>query len=212
MRDHRPYERIVLARNPRYYDASLVGLDELTFLPITDGTTVMNLYKAGQAALTPGLGLSPLLTPVLSRQKDFHSTPAFGTVFPCISTRTAPFDNVLLRYALNMATDKTALANLYGSDYLPARSLIAPMPEYTRPDNLHVEVDGRSYDVLSFDMQGARSLWLRLGFRAKPRRAGAGSRFRFTFPSCPALGHRANHSAAVASSFGCPCEADCPGI
>ena len=48
LRDHRPYERIVLVRNPRYYDAPLVGLDELTFLPVVDGTTVMNLYKAGE--------------------------------------------------------------------------------------------------------------------------------------------------------------------
>src|SRR6266545_3108455 len=158
LREYRPYERIVLMRNPHYYDASLVELDELTFLPVVDGTAVMNLYKTGEAALTAGSGLSPLFTPVLSRKRDYHSTPAFATRLPSINMRRAPFDNVLLRYALNMAVDKRVVADLYGPDYLPARSLIAPIPGYTRPDSLIIDVDGRLYDVLAFDVEGARSL------------------------------------------------------
>ena len=43
-------ERIVLVRNPRYYDAPFVALEELAFLPVVDGTAVMNLYKAGVAS------------------------------------------------------------------------------------------------------------------------------------------------------------------
>ena len=42
----------------------------------------MNLYKAGDAAVTPGISLSPLFTPVLSRKKDYHSGPGFGTDLP----------------------------------------------------------------------------------------------------------------------------------
>jgi oligopeptide transport system substrate-binding protein len=164
LRDYRPYERIVLVRNPRYYDASLVGLEELTFLPVSDGTTVMNLYKVGEAMLTPGLGLPPVFNPVLSRKKDFHAAPAFGTVFPCISTRRAPFDNVLLRYALNMATNKKVLADFMGHGHEPACSLIAPLPQYAQPDSLNIDVDGRSYNVLAFDVEGARSLLAKSGF------------------------------------------------
>jgi ABC-type oligopeptide transport system substrate-binding subunit len=164
LREYRPYERIVLVRNPRYYDASLVSLDELIFLPVVDGTTVMNLYKAGDAMLTPGLGLPPIFAPVLSHKKDFHSAAAFGTMFPCISTRRLPFDNVLLRYALNMATEKKALTDFLGPGYQPARSLIAPLPGYTRPDSLDIDVDGRSYNVLSFDVEGARCLLAKAGF------------------------------------------------
>jgi oligopeptide transport system substrate-binding protein len=164
LREYRPYERLVLVRNPRYYDASLVGLEELTFLPVVDGTTAINLYKAGEVAVTPGLGLSPVFVPVLSQKRDFHSAPAFGTAFPCISTRRAPFDSVLLRYALNMATDKKAITDFLGPGYLPARSLIAPLTGYTQPDSLNIHVDGRSYDVLSFNVPGARSLLAKAGF------------------------------------------------
>jgi ABC-type oligopeptide transport system substrate-binding subunit len=185
LRDYRPYERIVLGRNPHYYDAPLVSLEELVFLPVVDGTTVMNLYKAGEAVVTPGLGLSPLFVPVLSRKKDFHSAPAFATIGPCISTRRAPFDNVLLRYALNMATDKKALTDFLGPGYVPARSLIAPLPEYPRPDSLNIDVDGRSYDVLSFDVVGARSLLAKAGFVAGIGHDGNRLEVPYHFPILP---------------------------
>ena len=119
-------ERLVLVRNPRYYDASLVGLDELTFLPVVDGTTVMNLYKTGEAAVTPGAGLPSLFAPVLSRKKDFHSQPTFGTSVLCANMRRAPFDNHLLRYALNMATEKQALADFCGPDLFAGSLLYCP--------------------------------------------------------------------------------------
>ena len=185
LQDYRRYERIVLVRNPRYYDASLVGLEELTFLPVVDGTTVINLYKAGDAAVTPGISLSPLYTPVLSRKKDYHSGPGFGTVFPCISTRRAPFDSVLLRYALNMATEKKVLADFLGPGWVPARSLIAPLPQYPQPGSLKIEVDGRVYDVLSFDVEGARSLLAKAGFPGGIGHVGSRLEVSYHFPMLP---------------------------
>jgi ABC-type oligopeptide transport system substrate-binding subunit len=185
LREYRPYERITLVRNPSYYDAALVSLEELTFLPVADGTTVMNLYKIGEAMLTPGLGLPPLFNPVLSRKKDFHSTPAFGTAFPCISTRRAPFDNVLLRYALNMATDKKVLADFMGHGHKPARCLIAPLPQYAQPDSLNIDVDGRSYNILAFDVEGARSLLAKAGFPGGMGQSGTRLEVPYHLPITP---------------------------
>jgi oligopeptide transport system substrate-binding protein len=185
MREYRPYEKIVLVRNPHYYDASLVDLDELTFLPVVDGTTVMNLYRAGEADATPGLGLSPLFTTVLSRKKDYHSGPGFGTIFPCINTRRAPFDNVLLRYALNMATDKKTVADFYGPGNEPARSLIAPLPGYTQPRTLNINMDGYRYDVLSFNLECARALLAKGGFPGGLIPNGARLEVPYHFPILP---------------------------
>jgi ABC-type oligopeptide transport system substrate-binding subunit len=182
LRERRPYERIVLIRNPHYYDASLVGLDELTFLPVVEGTTVMNLYKTGEAAVTPGAALSPLFAPVLSRKKDYYSTPAFATRAPSINVRRVPFDNVLLRYALNMATEKKAIAALCGPTYLPARSFTAPSPGYKGPESLELDADGRQYDVLSFDVEGARSLLARAGFPGGTAPSGSRLEVPYHFP------------------------------
>jgi ABC-type oligopeptide transport system substrate-binding subunit len=63
-----------------------------------------------------------------------------------------------------MATDKIALAKTYGAGYARARSLTAPIPDYHTPAALDITVDGRTYNVLSFDIEGARSLLARAGF------------------------------------------------
>ncbi|HYZ85620.1 MAG TPA: peptide ABC transporter substrate-binding protein, partial [Bryobacteraceae bacterium] len=190
LRDYRRYERLVLVPNTRYYDAHLVGLKELVFLPVIDGTTVMNLYKAGDIMLTPGLSLSPLFTPVLSRKKDYHAGPGFGTLFVHISTRRTPFDNVLLRYALNMATEKKVLTDFLGPGFVPATSFVAPIPEYPQPESLSVEVDGRIYDVLAFDVEGARSLLAKAGFTGGIR-DGRRLEVPFHFPMLPEARPRA---------------------
>jgi ABC-type oligopeptide transport system substrate-binding subunit len=183
LRDYRRYERLVLVPNPRYYDAHLIRLQELTFLPIVDGTTVVNLYKAGNVMLT--LSLPPLFAPVLSRKKDYHAGPGFGTLFLHVSTRRAPFDNVLLRYALNMATEKKALTNFLGPGFVPAKSFVAPISQYPQPDSLPVEVDGRSYDVLAFDVEGAQSLLAKAGFPGGIARDGSKLEVPYHFPMLP---------------------------
>jgi oligopeptide transport system substrate-binding protein len=55
LHEWKPYERIVLRRNPRYHAASRVHLNEIRFLPIVDGATGMNLYKAGDVYTMGGV-------------------------------------------------------------------------------------------------------------------------------------------------------------
>jgi oligopeptide transport system substrate-binding protein len=185
LKEHRRYQRLVLVPNLRYYDAHLVGLQELVFLPVIDGTTVMNLYKTGDIMLTPGLSLSPMFTPVLSRKKDYHAGPGFGTFILHINTQRAPFDNVLVRFALNMATKKQALTNFLGAGFVPARSYVAPIPQYPKTDSLPVEIDGRIYDVLAFDVEGAKSLLAKAGFPGGTRPDGTRLEVLYHFPMLP---------------------------
>jgi oligopeptide transport system substrate-binding protein len=44
----KPYDRIIVVRNPHFWDAGRVKLDRITFYPLEDQTTMMNLYKAGE--------------------------------------------------------------------------------------------------------------------------------------------------------------------
>ncbi len=51
----KPYNQLVYVRNPQYWDAANVRLESITFYPVEDATTMMNLYKAGEvdAAVQP---------------------------------------------------------------------------------------------------------------------------------------------------------------
>jgi ABC-type oligopeptide transport system substrate-binding subunit len=121
------------------------------------------LYKAGDVAAVHAVAFPSLFIPVLHRKRDFHTEPGFGSICPAISVRKPPFDNVLLRYALNMATEKQPVCDFLGGGRVPARGLVAPVPDYPAPTSLAVEIDGREYDVLSFDVEAARALLAKAG-------------------------------------------------
>ena len=52
--------------------------------------------------------------PFLSRKKDFRAYPSFGTIFQVLNSKRPPLDDVRVRYALNMGTDKRAIADFMG--------------------------------------------------------------------------------------------------
>jgi oligopeptide transport system substrate-binding protein len=84
------------------------------------------------------------------------------SLYYAINTKKPPFDNVLLRYALNMATDKNAIAKLGGGN--PAIGYVPPVEGYETPTSLPVPVDGKVYDVVSYNPQAARELLAKSGF------------------------------------------------
>lgn len=160
---HRPNEELVAVRNPLYYDAGLVGIDELRFVPVVDGATMLDLYKAGDLAAVPGVSFPSLFIPVVGRKRDFHTEPGFGTITSVMSVTRPPLDNILLRYALNMATEKKPLCDFMGGGRVPACNLVPRIPDYPAPASLPVEIDGQTYDVLKFDLEGARALLAKSG-------------------------------------------------
>ena len=123
----------MIVKNREYYEAGLIALKEVSFLLTGEATTATNLYKSGQADLIQGVGLPTVVLPTLSRKRDFRTAPAFGTYFPCFNIKQAPFDNVLVRHAFNMAVDKNAIVNVFGGGRIAAQSLVPPLTGYTRP-------------------------------------------------------------------------------
>ncbi len=106
----RPYDAIEMTRNPRYYDAALVRLDRLTFYPIEDLTTIMNLYKAGEVYGTFNHTVPSSWTALVKNYKDYMDAPELATESYVFNTTKGPTADVRVRHALNMAIDKEALA------------------------------------------------------------------------------------------------------
>lgn len=158
LHERRPYDHIVVRKNPRYYGASRVQLDEIVFLPISDGSTSVNLYKTGSAYAMHGRAVPPLWIPALRGRKDFHVTPAYRNVFYAFNTTRPPFDHPLVRYAFHMATNKDEIARFLGGGQTPARTVVPPFGGYEGAATLPVESGGRVWDVLSYDPEAARKL------------------------------------------------------
>jgi ABC-type oligopeptide transport system substrate-binding subunit len=150
----RPYDRLVFVRNPRYWDAAKVRLDRLTFYPLEDQTTMLNLYKAGQVDAVYNHTVPISWYDRVSPMADYVDKPEAGNEYYQFNTTRAPMDNLLVRRAFNMAIDKAALAH-FKRTAKPSTSFV---PEGIYPGYPHPKGD-------AFDAAGARALLAQAGYR-----------------------------------------------
>ena len=158
LKEFSPHERTVVSRNPYYFDSMFVGVEEIEF-SAADGVTVVNLFRTGLADSMEGRVMPLQLAPPMKGRPTLHVRPAFASHGWRISTNHPPLNNLTLRYALNMATDKEAITRFLGMRQAPAKSRVAPLEGYPSPASIRVEINGRSCDVLSYDPRTARELW-----------------------------------------------------
>ena len=130
----RPQDRIIMKKNPRYWDAKNVKLDGVAAFAITDQNAALRRYKTGELHWLSSLPL-PLI-PSLKSQPDYRKTPYLGTYFYRFNCTRKPFDDPLVRKAFNLALDKTELCTYTLHDqYQPATSFVPPMiPPYESPE------------------------------------------------------------------------------
>jgi ABC-type oligopeptide transport system substrate-binding subunit len=155
-------DEILLVKNSTYYDADHVRLQQLRLIAVSSQATIINLYKAGKIDLVTPL-IPALHLRSLRQTLDYHAYPAVGNNYLVLNTRNSPLDNVLVRYALNMAIDKREIERFKGSGPA-ALGLLPPLDRYPSPRALPVMVRGRICDVLAFDPPAARSLMSAAGF------------------------------------------------
>jgi len=123
MKSWKPYDAMVLERDPMYWDAATVKLDELHFYPMADGPTTMNLYKVGEIdAAFNHVVPNPWLE-VLKSKKDYMDAVEAAIDYLTINTTKAPMNDVRVRRAFNLSIDKDAWASW--------RRIVKPLTAFT---------------------------------------------------------------------------------
>jgi oligopeptide transport system substrate-binding protein len=111
MKSWKPYDALVVERDPMYWDTANVKLDEIHFYPSTDNPTTMNLYKVGEIdAAFNHVVPNPWLD-VLMKKKDYMDAAEAAIDYLIINTTKPPLNDVRVRRAFNLAFDKDAWAN-----------------------------------------------------------------------------------------------------
>ena len=126
-----PGERIVCKKNPNYvggWDTEKIVTDQLTFLLLEDSAASYAAYQSGEALMIKDVPTEeiPSLTKV-EDGGDFYVDTILGTYYVSMNTQKAPFDNVLVRKALNLAIDREYVANvIMQGTYSPAYNFVGP--------------------------------------------------------------------------------------
>ena len=126
LKEHRPYDRIVVERNPMFWDADMVRLDGIEFYPLDEATTMMNLYKAGSVDAMYNHTTPAAWNDVIKQFKDeYLNFPEVAIEYYTVNVKKPPMNNVKVRQAFALAIDREALAKFRKT----SKSLVDFTPE-----------------------------------------------------------------------------------
>lgn len=122
-----PNGRIRLAKNPKFYDAANVALDEVNYYVTEDQVAGLNRYRAGEIDHIPNVPPGQLDWLRENLPKDLRITQNLGLYYYTFNTRKPPFDDPRVRNALSMVIDRdTIVDKIMRGGELAAYSLIPP--------------------------------------------------------------------------------------
>ena len=127
------YDRVVVVRDPMYWDAKNVKLDKIVFFLLADNTTMMSLYKAGELDATYNHTVPSAWLNVIAPLKDFMDAPEAAIEYYNFNTKSGPTKDLRVRKALNMSIDKQALADWRHTQPLTAMTPTGIFPGYPQP-------------------------------------------------------------------------------
>lgn len=142
--EHTPYNQIVVVKNPNYWDAARVRLEKITFYPLEEQTTMMNLYKAGEVDATYNHTVpASWLRAGVRSVKDYMDAPENGSQYWQLNTKSGPTTDKRVRKALAMSIDRKALeafrvVSKANGAFVPTGIL----PGYQSPPGFTLDVEG----------------------------------------------------------------------
>jgi len=147
------YDRIVVSREPHYWDAANVRLDKIIFYLLDSNTTILSLYKSGGLDATYNHTVPAAWLDGIGPMKDFMDASEAAVDFYNFNTTKGPTKDVRVRKAMNMSLDKKALA-----DWRHVHALTTLIPEGIFPGYPQLKGD-------SFDPEKAKKLLADAGYR-----------------------------------------------
>jgi oligopeptide transport system substrate-binding protein len=112
MKAWRPQDRVVVVRNPRYWDAANIKLDRITFLAVEDPNTAFQKYQAGEMDYATDDSIPAARIDEVRLRKDYHHMPGSTVYYYEFNVTRKPMDDVRVRKALAMALDRRELTDL----------------------------------------------------------------------------------------------------
>lgn len=123
-----PNDKIVLKKNPNYWEKGLPHLDKVVFQVIKDNESRLNALRNGELDMMVGLNPSDTASVKANQNLQLFTLPSNNVGYLALNTQKKPFDDPRVRQAINMAIDKQALIDAYyNGQAVPAASVLPPV-------------------------------------------------------------------------------------
>jgi len=161
LKSWRPYDSVVVERDPMYWDAATVKLDEIHFYPMIENPSIMNLYKVGEVDAVLNHSVPVAWLDVIRGKKDYMDAVEAAIDYIQINVTKPPMTDVRVRKAFNQAVDKGAWASW--------RRIVKPLTAFT-PTGIFKGYPQPQGD--QFDPARARQLLGEAGYPVTPKGQG----------------------------------------
>jgi len=179
--EHRPYDRLVVVKDPNNWDAANVHLDRIEFYPLDEQATMLNLYKSGALDATYNHTVPSSWNETIRQYKSEYQLHAENaSEFYVISVKKPPMDKIKVRQAFSLAIDRASLA-LFKKTYKPLVYII-PFGIYPKYEEAREKVwdeelkkQGSSlaeWKAREFDAEKARKLMTEAGYPVQKSGSG----------------------------------------
>lgn len=127
LKEWSPNQKIVVVRNPHYWDAATVKLDEIHFYPTDDIPAEERMFRTGQLHRTQELPLAKIDTYRRDFPESLRIEPYLAVSYYYFNVQREPFTDKRVRRALAMAIDRESIVkNVLRGDQTPAYALSYP--------------------------------------------------------------------------------------
>ncbi|MDA9558089.1 peptide ABC transporter substrate-binding protein [Vibrio sp.] len=135
-----PNEYIEVTRNEKYWDNENTVINQVTYLGLSSQNAEYTRYQAGEIDMTNRVQLEQYQRLIKENPEQIDALPLLGSYVYSFNHNKPPFNNVVLRKALNMAIDRNILVNkITGQGEKAAHSVVpnvipgyeGPVPAYS---------------------------------------------------------------------------------
>lgn len=110
LKDWAVNSKIVIEKNPQYWDAKAVVLNKVTYLPIEDGFADVKLYQSGENDWVYQLPPGTYEKYKAELPKDVRNSPMLGLRYYSLNAKDPVMKDKRVRQALSMVIDRDILA------------------------------------------------------------------------------------------------------
>lgn len=133
LKEHVVNEKVVVERNPHYWNNDKTVINQVTFLPINDAADLAR-YRAGEVDMTLNIPLDMFSKMKSELPEELKVSPKLCTYYFVVNNQRPPFNDSRVRNALKLAIDRDVITEkILGQGQLPA---------YTQT---HIGIDGGQF-------------------------------------------------------------------
>ncbi len=106
-------DKIVVDRNPRYWDSSRISLEHIHVSMIADSNTALKMFENGQLDML-GFGISPIpyeALPYLKTANNLKTLDSTGSTFITFNVDKPPFNSLSIRKAFALALNRQEIVS-----------------------------------------------------------------------------------------------------